>query len=192
MITYPVDVANTKWSVWHKNNGLEYVHMTWPIPNGGALPEDPDGWLTFLLEEETAVPEYDSRYYEIGDVQYEIYLSENRIRFYNPLLERNLSDIKSSLLEDAIEERDNRAGLYSGGNWRTAARLCGVGTLYTRKVLEDRADPEEIEFLDDLEYAMDLVMQIDAAYLSIISDIANAASFAEISTIDPLTDSRWP
>jgi len=65
MITYPVDVANTKWSVIQLSTG-EIVgrNKTWPRPDGGEIQgADPD--FAYLLQGQTAQPDYDSRLYTL-------------------------------------------------------------------------------------------------------------------------------
>ena len=65
MITYPVDVANTKWSVIQISTG-EIVgrNYTWPRPDGGEIQgADPD--YVYLLQSSTAQPDYDARLYTL-------------------------------------------------------------------------------------------------------------------------------
>ena len=59
MITYPVDVATTRWAIW-SIGGAEIVkhNETWPRADGEAIENlDPD--LVPLLEVEGAQPAYD-------------------------------------------------------------------------------------------------------------------------------------
>jgi hypothetical protein len=57
-ITYPVDVANTRWSVYRVSTGEIVKHNTrWPRADGGAIVgQDPD--LVPLREVEAAQPAY--------------------------------------------------------------------------------------------------------------------------------------
>jgi hypothetical protein len=59
MITYPVDVENTKWAIWSiSGNTALRTGKTWPRADGGELVgSDPD--LVPLLEVRSAKPAYD-------------------------------------------------------------------------------------------------------------------------------------
>lgn len=63
MITYPVDVANTKWAVYQASTGQVVArNKMWPVADGSAVPGlDPD--YVYLLQSADAKPDYDSRLY---------------------------------------------------------------------------------------------------------------------------------
>ena len=65
MITYPVDVANTKWAVWQiSTSQLIGRNQTWPVGNGDPIPGlDPD--YVYLLEQEDARPDFDPRIFRL-------------------------------------------------------------------------------------------------------------------------------
>lgn len=65
MITYPVDVDNTRWAVLQLFTGeIIARHKQWPRANGGEIQgQDPD--YVYLLQSSTAKPDYDSRLYTL-------------------------------------------------------------------------------------------------------------------------------
>lgn len=73
MITYPVDVANTKWAILQLSDGAIIVRdAAWPVADGSTIPGlDPN--FVYLLQVKDARPSYDSRLYflettEVADV----------------------------------------------------------------------------------------------------------------------------
>ena len=60
MITYPVDVQNTRWSVWSVSQAAILQHnIKWPRADGGKIVRlDPD--LVPLLEVDGTQPAYDT------------------------------------------------------------------------------------------------------------------------------------
>ena len=66
MITYPVDVENTKWAILRVSTG-EIVgrNRQWPVADGSEIPGlDPD--YVYLLHINNAQPDYDSRLYTLS------------------------------------------------------------------------------------------------------------------------------
>ena len=65
MITYPVDVANTRWAMW-SISGAEIINHNrpWPRADGGEI-EGMDADLVPLLEVDVAAPVYDSATHRI-------------------------------------------------------------------------------------------------------------------------------
>lgn len=62
-ISYPVDVANTKWTVYQVSTSSVIArNKTWPVADGSAIPGlDPD--FVYLLQSEDAKPDVDARLY---------------------------------------------------------------------------------------------------------------------------------
>ena len=65
-ITYPVDVQNTKWSLYQVDTAeiLPPLHRTWPIADGSEIP-GLDENLVYLLETSDASLDADRRLYTI-------------------------------------------------------------------------------------------------------------------------------
>ena len=65
-ITYPVDVQNTKWSLYQVDTAeiLPPLHRTWPIADGSEIP-GLDENLVYLLETSDAPLDADRRLYTI-------------------------------------------------------------------------------------------------------------------------------
>jgi hypothetical protein len=65
MITYPVDVENTRWAVLKLSTGeIISRNQTWPRADGGEISGlDPD--YVYLLHVEDTRPDYDSRIYSL-------------------------------------------------------------------------------------------------------------------------------
>lgn len=68
-ISYPVDVANTRWAIVRESNGdIVGRRKTWPVADGTAIPGlDPD--LIYCLHIDQAVPDYDSNLYTLETVE---------------------------------------------------------------------------------------------------------------------------
>ena len=65
MITYPVDVENTRWAVYQVSTG-EIVgrNKLWPVADGSEIPGlDPD--YVYLLHVNDTPPDYDARLYTL-------------------------------------------------------------------------------------------------------------------------------
>lgn len=64
-ISYPVDVANTRWAVLKQSTGeIVARNKTWPVADGSAIPGlDPD--FVYLLQSAATPPDYDSRFYRL-------------------------------------------------------------------------------------------------------------------------------
>ena len=79
MITYPVDVAMTRWAVIQLSMGqIVGRNRVWPVADGSAIPGlDPD--FAYLLHVSTTPPEYDSRIYSLAGTE-TVDLPGNEIR----------------------------------------------------------------------------------------------------------------
>jgi len=68
-ITYPVDVANTKWAVLHLPSGeIVARNKDWPVADGSQIPGlDPD--YVYLLHVTATPPDYDSRLYTLNGTE---------------------------------------------------------------------------------------------------------------------------
>lgn len=65
MITYPVDVVNTRWAVYRiSTSEIVGRNQLWPVADGGAIPGlDPD--YVYLLQSADTPPNYDARLYQL-------------------------------------------------------------------------------------------------------------------------------
>lgn len=68
-ISYPVDVPNTKWAIIQISTGeIIARNKAWPVYDGTAIPgQDPDH--VYLLQVETARPDYDSRLFSLQSTE---------------------------------------------------------------------------------------------------------------------------
>lgn len=68
-ITYPVDVANTKWAVYDtEENKIIGRNKEWPVADGGPIPGHDDRYV-YLLQTKAARPGYDPRLYVLQSVE---------------------------------------------------------------------------------------------------------------------------
>lgn len=69
MITYPVDVLNTRWAVLQLSTGeIVARNKVWPVANGGEIEGlDPD--FVYLLHITATKPDYDSRMYTLSGTE---------------------------------------------------------------------------------------------------------------------------
>lgn len=65
MITYPVDVINSRWAVYQvSTQQIIARRKVWPVADGSEIPGlDPD--YVYLEEQENAQPDYDARIYRM-------------------------------------------------------------------------------------------------------------------------------
>lgn len=79
MITYPVDVVNTRWAVYQVSTGQVIGrNKKWPVLDGSEIPgQDPD--FVYLLHINDAQPDYDARLYFLNGNE-TVDVSANEIR----------------------------------------------------------------------------------------------------------------
>lgn len=103
MITYPVDVENTRWSIYRISTG-EIVgrNKRWPVADGSEIPGlDPD--YVYLLQLRDAVPDYDGRLYQLVSTE-TIDVEANEIRITHATQKRPVDDRKVAAENEASSQ----------------------------------------------------------------------------------------
>lgn len=91
MITYPVDVENTRWAVLKISTGeIVSRRKKWPRADGGEIVGlDPD--FAYLLHVDQTPPDYDSRLYALQGTE-TVDVPENALRLEYAAIKRPLED----------------------------------------------------------------------------------------------------
>lgn len=109
MISYPVDVANTRWSVLQVSTGQIIArNRPWPVADGGEIPGmDPD--YIYLLQITGTPPDYDSRTHVLeGDEVVDAEANELRLTWLaSP---RPAEEIKQALENIETEKLEKLVG----------------------------------------------------------------------------------
>ena len=126
MITYPVDVANTKWAVIQLSSGqIVGRNKNWPVADGSEIQGD-DGTRAYLLEVKTTRPEPSDP-------------DTTRVVADDPLIDITNNTITQAWKEVAIsqEEQDAATGLAQAKAAYTAIKN-GTGTSAQRLARAER------------------------------------------------------
>lgn len=120
MITYPVDVKNTRWSLWSISQSEIIKHnKPWPVADGGPIPGlDTD--LVPLLEVVDDRPAYDQATQQIQQIAPVVDIEENTHTHGWEIVPRPQEEI------DADAEREQAKAVYKdlmNGNGTQAQRL---------------------------------------------------------------------
>lgn len=102
-ITYPVDIVNTRWTVYRVSTGqIIERNVIWREADGGPIPGlDPD--YVYLLQIRDAAPDYDGRLYRLVSTE-TIDVPANEIRITHSTEKRPIDDRKVAAENAASEQ----------------------------------------------------------------------------------------
>ena len=166
-ITYPVDVDNTKWSILEVDSG-EIIGRNKSWPNLSGTPQEgADANYVYLLQGETAKPDYDSRTHtrittEVVDAE------ANTITKSYSTEKRPLEDINASV---ANEERNALEGV-SPYDERDKLVLLGLAVLF-RQIEGQTLNAKEQVIADKVVSQGTKLWKNDALLKAKIQDLAD-------------------
>ena len=141
MITYPVDVLNTRWAVLQLSTGeIIARNKVWPVADGSEIAGlDPD--FVYLLHITATKPDYDSRMYRLEGTE-TVDAAANEIRVAWQTVKRDVEELNAAALN---EEGLRLAGLVDLQREAVLNRLM-VGALLSA-VIDNNTPPPKVATL---------------------------------------------